>query len=131
MGGEFMGPCHAVIGIGINVRVSEAMRRALEQPCTDLASVCGAEAPSRNILAAALVARLIEALDAFDIAGFAVFADAWSGFDALAGRTIRVDDARGAFEGTAEGVDVRGALRVRCADDVRCVDSAEVTVRAK
>ena len=131
LGGEFMGPCHAVIGIGINLRVPEAMRSALDRPCTDLASLRGAGAPSRNTLAAALVARLIEALDAFDEGGFAVSADAWAGLDALAGRAVRVDDPRGAFEGTAAGVDARGALRVRCKGGMRVVDSAEVTVRAR
>lgn len=131
LGGEFMGPCHAVIGIGINVRVPEAVRRALDRPCTDLASLRGAEVPSRNALAAAMVTRLTEALDAFDAAGFAAFANAWAGLDALAGRAVRVDDPRGAFEGTAAGVDARGALRVRCAGGMRSVDSAEVTVRAQ
>lgn len=131
LGGEFMGPCHAVIGIGINVRVPEAMRCALDRPCTDLASLRGAEAPLRNALAAAMVTRLTEALDVFDVAGFAAFANVWAGLDALAGRAVRVDDPRGAFAGTAAGVDARGALRVRCAGGMRCVDSAEVTVRAQ
>lgn len=131
LGGEFMGPCHAVIGIGINVRVPEAVRRALDRPCTDLADVCGGSAPARNLLAAALIARLVAALDTFDASGFAAFAQAWGERDVLTGRTIRVDDARGAFEGTARGVDARGALQVRCGDGVRSVDSAEVSVRAK
>ena len=130
LGGEFMGPCHAVIGVGINLRASQALRRVLDRPCTDLQSACG-EAPSRNTLAAALVARLVEALDVFDESGFAAFADAWSMRDALAGRAIRVDGARGVFEGTAAGVDARGALRVRRAGGIECLDSAEVTVRAK
>jgi BirA family biotin operon repressor/biotin-[acetyl-CoA-carboxylase] ligase len=126
-----MGPCHAVVGIGINLRVPQAMRRALDRPCTDLRDVCGGKAPSRNTLAIALIARLVEALDVFGDAGFAAFADAWAARDALAGRAIRVDGARGVFEGTAVGVDARGALRVRRADGVESLDSAEVTVRAK
>ncbi|HLI18150.1 MAG TPA: biotin--[acetyl-CoA-carboxylase] ligase [Rhodanobacteraceae bacterium] len=130
LGGEFMGPCHAVIGLGVNMWVPAAVRRALDRPCADLASLGGADAPSRNVLATALISRLLEALDTFDASGFAAFADAWARHDALAGRMIRVDDARGAFEGTAAGVDTRGALRVRCAGEVRRVDSAEVTVRA-
>lgn len=131
LGGEFMGPCHAVIGVGINLRVPQAMRHALGRPCTDLRDVCGGKAPSRNTLAIALIARLVEALDAFGDAGFAAFIDAWNARDALNGRAIRVDGARGVFEGTAVGVDARGALRVRRAGGVESLDSAEVTVRAK
>lgn len=131
LGGEFMGPCHAVIGVGINLRVPQSMRRALDRRCTDLEHLCGGKPPSRNTLAAALVARLAEALDVFGDAGFAAFADAWAARDALAGRAIRVDGARGVFEGMAAGVDVRGALRVRRDGAIECLDSAEVTVRAK
>ena len=131
LGGEFMGPCHAVIGVGINLRVPQAMRRALDRPCTDLKDVCGGNAPSRNALAIALVARLVEALDVFGDSGFAAFIDAWNARDALDGRAIRVDGARGVYEATAAGVDARGALRVRRAGAVESLDSAEVTVRAK
>lgn len=131
LGGEFMGPCFAVIGIGINLRLPAAARRALGRACTDLASVCGTAAPTRNALATALVARLVNALDTFDATGFAGFADAWTARDVLAGHAIRVDAARGAFDAVAAGVDARGALRVRTAEGLRCLDSAEVSVRAQ
>lgn len=129
LGGEFMGPCHAVIGIGINVRLPTAMRAGLGQPGTDLAALCDGNPPSRNTLAIALITRLIEALDDFDESGFAAFGDAWAGRDALAGRAVRVEGARGAIEGVAAGVDARGALRIHTATGIRCVDSAEVSVR--
>lgn len=130
LGGEFMGPCHAVIGVGINLRIPAEVRHALGRPCTDLASLCGARVPSRNVLAGALIVRLVKALDVFEAKGFGAFAEPWAARDALAGRTIRVDGARGVFEGQAVGVDARGALRVRRADGEQCLDSAEVTVRA-
>ena len=129
LGGEFMGPCHAIIGIGINVYLPGRVRAALARPCTDLARLCGGGAPSRNVLATALIARLIVALDTFDASGFAAFAPAWTKRDALAGRRIRVEGAHGTFDGVAAGVDERGALLVRTREGVRVMDSAEVTVR--
>jgi BirA family transcriptional regulator, biotin operon repressor / biotin---[acetyl-CoA-carboxylase] ligase len=130
LGGDFMGPCHAIIGIGINLRLPAAARGALDRPCTDLAEACGGAPPSRNALAKALVARLVPALAAFDLSGFAPFSAAWAGRDALVGRQLRVEDARGNFTGIGAGVDARGALQVRVATgDLRSVDSAEVTVR--
>lgn len=131
LGGEFMGPCHAVIGVGINLRAPSAMRRVLDRVCTDLHEVCGGKASSRNALAIALIARLVEALDLFEDSSFAAFIDAWNVRDALKGRAIRVDGARGVFEGMAVGVDARGALRVCRNGDVESLDSVEVTVRAK
>lgn len=129
LGGEFMGPCHAIVGIGINVYLSRALRKALARPCTDLTGLCGGTAPSRNALAAAVVERLAETLDAFDHAGFAAFAEAWAERDALAGRRIHVEHARGAFDGIAAGVDARGALQVRTRAGLHGIDSAEVSVR--
>ena len=129
LGGEFMGPCHAIIGIGINVHLPEGVRAALDRPCTDLSRLCGGAAPSRNGLATALVARLVDALEVFDASGFAAFAQDWTKRDALAERRIRVEGAHGTFDGIAAGVDARGALRVRTPEGTRVVDSAEVTVR--
>ena len=129
LGGEFMGPCHAIVGVGINVHLSDAMRAALDRPCSDLTSLCDGTASSRNALAAALVARLAEALEVFDRSGFAAFAEAWARRDALAGRRIHVEGARGTFDGVAAGVDARGAMQVRTSAGVRSIDSAEVTVR--
>lgn len=131
LGGEFMGPCHAIVGIGINVRLPAGMRAKLERACTDLADLCGDAAPSRHALATAMIARLVETLDAFDASGFAAFTQAWAERDALAGRRIRVQGAHGTFDGTAAGTDARGALRVRIGEGIRVVDSAEVTVRAE
>ncbi len=131
LGGEFMGPCHAVIGIGVNLRLSEATRLALGRPCTDLVRLCdGKKAPSRNALATALITRLVEALDVFENSGFTGFANAWTKCDALAGRKIRIDTPQGVLDAVAEGVDARGALRVCAADGMHSFDSAEVTVRA-
>lgn len=129
LGGDPAGACHAIVGVGINVYLPQPVRKALDRPCTDLDSLRGTAAPSRDALAAALVTRLVEALDAFDQSGFAAFAEAWAERDALAGRTVHVDGARGAFDGVAAGVDEHGALKVRDAGAVRRVDSAEVTVR--
>jgi BirA family biotin operon repressor/biotin-[acetyl-CoA-carboxylase] ligase len=129
LGGEFMGPCHAIIGIGINVHLPGGVRAALDRPCADLASLCGGDAPSRNGLAAALIACMVDALETFDASGFAPFAQAWSKRDALAGRRIRVEGAHGVFDGVAAGVDARGALRVRTHEGTRVMDSAEITVR--
>lgn len=131
LGGEFMGPCHAIIGIGINVRLPGAVRAMLGRPCTDLTDLPGGTTPSRNTLATALIARMVDMLDMFDTAGFAAFTQTWAVRDALEGRRIHAEGAHGAVEGIAAGVDARGALRVHTNQGMRTIDSAEVTVRPK
>jgi BirA family biotin operon repressor/biotin-[acetyl-CoA-carboxylase] ligase len=130
LGGEFLGPCHAVIGIGIDLRLPAAARAHIDQPAIDVASLTGGEVPSRNLLAARLILRLLDALDRFEREGFAAFADAYARHDLLYGHKLRVLAAGTAREGIAAGVDERGALVVRHDNTLMHYDSAEVSVRA-
>ena len=132
LGGDALGPCHAVIGIGLNLRVPDPVFAGIDQPCTDLARVA-AVVPSRNALAAAVLARLAAALGRFDREGFAPFVPAFDALDVLKQRPVRVTRAGtpDARDGIALGVDARGALRVRFDDGERGIDSGEVSVRAR
>ena len=128
LGGDALGACHAVIGIGINVRLPAAV--AIDQPWIDLAALAPAGPPSRNRIAAGLLERLADALDRFECHGFAPFAPEYAAHDALRGKAVDVLRADGAQHGVALGVDARGALRVRFAAGERSVDSGEVSVRS-
>ena len=126
LGGEFLGPCHAVIGIGVNLVRPPG---ELDQPVADLATN-RAILPSRNEFAARLIQRLIETLERFSAAGFASVRDEYAALDLLRDRPLRIADARGTHEGIGAGVDERGALRVRHGAELVVYDSAEVSVRA-
>jgi BirA family transcriptional regulator, biotin operon repressor / biotin---[acetyl-CoA-carboxylase] ligase len=127
LGGEFLGPCHAVIGIGVNLRLPQNV--SIDQPAVDLAQLCAGMPPSRNRLIGRLLARLITALDRFNSEGFAGFRSDYARHDLLAGCALRVKTADATRDGIAEGIDARGALRVRHGAEVVSYDSAEVSVR--
>lgn len=129
LGGEFLGPCHAVVGVGINLRL-HAADDAIDQPWIDLAMLSDTTSPSRNRLAAHLIARLLEALDDFAAHGFAAFVEAYAQHDLLAGKPIRLSTPHGSHDGIAIGVDERGALRVSESGAIHSYDSVEVSVRA-
>ncbi|MDE2308588.1 MAG: biotin--[acetyl-CoA-carboxylase] ligase [Xanthomonadaceae bacterium] len=130
LSGEYLGPCTAIVGIGLNLRLTPALRAQAGQPTSDLAGLAGGTPPDRNRAAAALVAALAEGLQQFERDGFAGFADDYARHDLLRGEPLRVSGALGEFDGIGAGVDARGALQVRMADgSVRGVDSADVTVR--
>jgi len=131
LGGEFLGPCHAVIGVGINLRLPADVVAAIDQPATDIATLTGADPPSRNRLAGRLLARLMETLDRFAEHGFGAIAPDYARADLLRDKAVSVSAAGEARDGIAEGVDARGALRVRHGDTITHYDSAEVTVRAR
>ncbi|MDC8014717.1 biotin--[acetyl-CoA-carboxylase] ligase [Tahibacter soli] len=128
LGGEFLGPCHAVIGIGVNVRLPDAARAAIDQAATDLASASSAPT-GRNRVVARLLECLVDRLDAFERDGFAACRADYARYDVLRDVPLVATDARGAHRGIGAGVDERGALRVRDGDAVALFDSAEVTVR--
>lgn len=129
-GGEHAGPAHAVVGLGLNVRMPETAGRGIDQPWIDLTEAAG-EAPSRNALAAALLEHLLPAFDRFDAEGLAPFLPRYDAHDALRGETVSVLVGGAAHDGTALGVAADGALRVRLADGERAFHSGEVSVRRR
>jgi BirA family biotin operon repressor/biotin-[acetyl-CoA-carboxylase] ligase len=130
LSGEYQGPCAAVIGVGLNLRLTDALREQAGQSACDLASLAGEHLPDRNAMAARLIAALADGLRQFERHGFAAFADDYARYDLLAGRPLKLSGAQGHFDGIGDGVDARGALQVRLASgEIRSVDSADVTVR--
>ncbi len=131
IGGEAQGPCHAVIGIGINIRIDPATAAGIDQPWIDVHSLAtSGHGPYRNRLAAALLSRLAESLQQFNAEGFAVFLDEQARYDALLGKRVCVGSPEGERCGVAMGVDPRGALRIRGDDGEFLVETGEVSVRA-
>lgn len=130
LNGESQGPCAAVIGIGLNVRLTPQLREQAGQPTADLAGLCDGTVPDRNIIAATLINALIEGLLQFEREGFSAFIDDYDGVDLLRDQPLCLNGALGEFEGVGAGVDSRGALRVRRVDgSTTSVDSADVSVR--
>lgn len=131
LSGEYQGPCVAVVGIGLNLRMPPALRAQAGQPVADLAGLCGGEPPERNAMAVRLIARLVECLQQFEREGFAAFAADFARFDLLRGKPLRLSGVHGEFEGVGAGIDARGALRVRTDAGETSIDSADVTVRVR
>lgn len=131
--GEHAGPARAVIGLGLNVRMPDAVARDIDQPWCDLAglSVQASRAlPDRNTIAATVLAHLLPALDVFDADGLAPFLSRYAALDALAGQAVVLHSPNTTQSGTALGLAEDGALRLRF-DDGReqHVHAGEVSVR--
>lgn len=128
-GGEAGGAARAVVGIGINVRMPEAAAAGIDQPWTDLCALAE-RPPSRSLVAGAVLARLLPALQAFDAQGLAGVLPRYAALDALDGRAVRVDDGRSARDGVARGLDADGALRLQDRNGVvHAVHAGDVSLR--
>lgn len=130
-GGEHAGPVRAVVGLGLNVRMSAIAAVAIGQPWCDLASLPNPSPPSRSAVAAALVERLVPALARFDREGLAPFLPRYAALDALAGSEVEVRAGRELHAGTALGVAGDGALRVAIDGAERHFHAGEASLRAR
>jgi BirA family transcriptional regulator, biotin operon repressor / biotin---[acetyl-CoA-carboxylase] ligase len=128
--GEARGPSMVVVGVGINVRRSHAMRPLLARPTTELAEI-RPDLPPRSVLLGELLAELAATLETFGERGFAAFRAEWTRLHAQQHARIRVALPGGAAaEGVAVGVDDDGALLLRTEAGVRRLHSGEVSLGA-
>lgn len=130
-GGEHGGPVRAVVGIGLNVRMPAAAGAAIDQPWCDLAGLAPGAVPARNLLAAALVSRLVPALDLFDREGLAPFLPRHAALDALQGREVDLLAGSATCSGTALGLAADGALRLLVDGRERLVHAGEASLRTR
>ena len=108
-----------------------AARREIEAGGVRVAAVADAcaAAPSRNLVAGAILDELLSMLGQFEREGFAAFRDDWTALDALSGRPARVLLGRTVISGTARGVDQEGALLLDTGDRVQRFVSGEASLR--
>jgi len=126
--GDAQGPCHAVLGVGINVHMpASVLTDAIDQPWTDIHS----RLPdcSRNTLAILLLEEMVRGLDLFAGVGFAPFRDTWKQWDGLQGQTIEVDAGKSMLRGKAVGISESGALLLDTGNEVLSLYSGEVSLR--
>lgn len=128
LSGDTLGPSAVVIGLGINLRLSDAARGALDQAAFDLAGL--GFAGDRNALLAALLVELAELLPAFERSGFAPLAPEWESRHALQQAQAYLLLPNGErVAGTVRGVAADGALRFHTPEGERRVHAGEVSLR--
>jgi BirA family biotin operon repressor/biotin-[acetyl-CoA-carboxylase] ligase len=131
MRAEAGGPVHVVIGVGLNVLLDDAAHAAVRATGNVADDMRSYAVPDRNLVVAAMLSRLLPALEDFPRGGFTPWLGAWNDCDALMGRGVRVDNAGEQVRGVAHGVDAHGALLVETPQGVKRFISGEVSVRAE
>jgi BirA family biotin operon repressor/biotin-[acetyl-CoA-carboxylase] ligase len=133
MRAEAGGPVHVVVGIGLNVLLDESARASVKLAgnIADDIRAHRTPVPDRNRIVAALLMRLVPALEGFPRQGLAPHFESWQQADALRDREVRVENAGEITRGVARGIDAHGALLVETPTGVQRFISGEVTVRAE
>lgn len=114
VGGDVAGPCHAVIGIGMNTRMRQLAGNQIDQAYSDLTSLKG-EAVGRNALLAGLVNELVDVMVDFQRCGFAGFREEWMAADYYQGKPVEIHSGDRVTEGVPVGVDLAGNLLLETA----------------
>jgi len=128
--GDMLGPSAAVIGIGLNVKLSDLARENIDQAAIDLASLA-ADLPSRSQLLALILDHLSDVLQQFEAHGFVALREEWSRHHAYHQQPVRMLMPDGStHHGIVSGVADDGALLVRDQNGERRFTSGEVSMRS-
>jgi len=117
---------YAVIGVGINVALSQETRAQIDQPCIDMQSLVSVDI---NQLAADLIAELMMILPQVNLYGLTPFLLEWQQFDVLYGHSVSILQGSQTMHGIAKGIDEHGALLVEHNGEMQKVFAGEVSVR--
>jgi BirA family biotin operon repressor/biotin-[acetyl-CoA-carboxylase] ligase len=126
--GDMLGPTVAVIGVGMNLKLSHSVQARIDQGTTDVFSIIG-EMPDRNKLLARLLSNLVSTLKEFEQKGFAPFKDEWMDRHVCARKavTLRLPDGSGQ-QGTVAGVGDDGSLLLQTSAGIRSYSGGEITL---
>lgn len=126
--GEFGGTSRLIIGVGVNYKLPD--QTDIDQPATDLqASLAeGIELPSRNVLAAELLASIASVATRFGRGEWDALRQEWCEFDVLRDRVVDVSGAE-PIQGVACGMDSLGRLQIDTGSGMRAVSAGDVSVR--
>ena len=115
-----------VMGIGINLELSEESSRQIDQPWSHI----GDDATiSRNDLAAGLIESLMTAFYRFEKDGFISFAEEWNSNNVYKGQEVVILQGEDRIGGIDAGVDHSGNYLLETATGVQVFNAGEVSLR--
>ena len=119
----------AVVGIGINMAVSESMASEIGRPVAALPWLADLD---QDMLMATLASSLAEAMTRFEHEGLAGFTERWNALHAYAGQAVRIiDNGQLLHEGMAIGVDQIGRFILDTSAGRVAVMAGDVSLRPK
>lgn len=127
--GDPSGFCQVVVGVGINLGMSDKNGKLIDQPWTDIRSVSG-QPVSRNGLAAAIIEEMMALLASFHEVGFEAYREEWLQSDINADKEISLLLMNKTIRGIARGVDESGALKLEVGDEIKLFSGGEISVRS-
>lgn len=126
------GRCIAVVGLGLNLWLPPAAASAIDQPWVDARTILGEALPSRNLIVAKLLSKLLALLNGYSDRGLEPWLEDWRRLNCVLGRRVEVTLAGQSYEATVVDVTEEGFLVMQHGDGRRQLLAAgEVRLRLK
>jgi len=127
--GDMDGQSAAIIGIGINLKLSKNQLAKIDQPAIGINQCIDNEVDSNEFLGI-IIKDLTEVLAKFESNSFEPFKDEWQSYDAFQDQSISISLGDGGIiSGKEYGVNDMGALEVITEDGIKTFSSGEVSIR--
>lgn len=126
--GEYNSHCQVVIGIGLNLSLSDEEAAAIDQPWVDLSSL--KPGLSRNAVAAAVLNELLLAVAEFRQQGFAPLQQYWTERDIFHNKDVQISSASWQMAGKVKGVNRKGELMLQTERGTEVISAGEISVRS-
>ena len=126
--GQAGGPCHSVIGIGLNLVMPEQVAEKIDQPWTDLQSHVSQKI-DRNVLASVIIEKLSKRLKEQQSVGLNDLVKRWHELDFYLGKEVKLLTGDKTESGICKGVDGQGALLLQQGNEVKTIFGGEVSLR--
>jgi BirA family biotin operon repressor/biotin-[acetyl-CoA-carboxylase] ligase len=127
--GEYSGHCQVVIGVGLNIKLSEYDAESIDQPWAQLSEHLGGV--DRNTIAATVINHLIKASEQFEKQGFESFQSFWTPRDAFLNRDVDLVLPHKVRSGIARGVNAKGELLLQTDMGLETINAGELSLRLK
>jgi len=127
--GDMDGQSTAVIGVGINLKLSKKQLVRINQPAIGINQCIDNEVDTNEFLGI-IIKDLTEVLAKFESNNFEYFKDEWQSYDAFQDQSISISLGDGGIiSGKEHGVNNMGALEVITEGGIKTFSSGEVSIR--
>jgi BirA family biotin operon repressor/biotin-[acetyl-CoA-carboxylase] ligase len=128
MSGHTDSECNLVIGIGLNMAMSEQQGKSIDQPWSDLTSL--ENMPNKTALLTLLQKQLQQDLCKFQDEGLAHFQARCGEADLFNGQEIKLIIGTEEVQGICRGIDQQGAVVLETANGLKSFIGGEISLRS-
>lgn len=128
VGGDLTGDCAVIVGVGLNVSMSNAVVSVIDQVWSDLLQA--GIVVDRNNLSAKIISRLLPAMEAYPEMGFAPYRQRWLKYAAYLDQPVVLTAPGRAEVGVLRSIDTVGRLIIDVDNEPKVFSGGEISLRS-